>query len=110
MAEIIKSEWGDRTVAGATEVFSYMDGGYEWDFFGAWYDPEARIFYWIEDSGCSCNSPMDWVDSTSELSVGSKDELIRAYKEFAKGSHFMSSDDRVTAERDIKQAIKEATK
>lgn len=110
MIEIAKNKWGDRTVAGATEVLTHEDGGYDWDYFGSWYDPEDRIFYWIEDSGCSCNSPMDWVDSTSELSVGSKDELIRAYKDFAKGSYNMLSSEKVSAERDIKQAIKEATK
>ncbi|MGR6092670.1 DUF7574 domain-containing protein [Brevibacterium sp. CSND-B09] len=110
MIEIAKNEWGDAKVVGATEVLTHEDGGYEWDFFGSWYDPDAGVFYWYEDAGCSCNGPMDIVDTLSDLSVGSKDELIRAYKDFAKDSYNMLSSEKVAAEHDIKQAIKEATK
>lgn len=59
-------------------IGEFGDYDYSWWEFMAWYDPQARIYYWLEDSGCSCYSFMDGVDSISELSVGRKEELFNA--------------------------------
>lgn len=108
MIDIATARHGNDKIVGATEVLTYEDGGYEWDYFGSWHDPEAGVFYWYDDAGCSCYGPMEDVHTVSDLSVGSKDELIRAFKEFAKTSYFMPDGQKVNAEHDIKQAIKAA--
>lgn len=56
---------------------------WEWDTFAAWYDPEQRVFYWYEDSGCSCTYFMDDVEEMGEMQVGRKEELTRAAKAYA---------------------------
>ena len=60
------------------DVGEFGDYDYSWWEFHAWYDPQARIYYWFEDAGCSCSSFMDSVDSIGELSVGRKEELLNA--------------------------------
>ena len=63
------------------DVGEFGDYDYSWWEFRAWYDPQARIYYWYSDAGCSCSSFMDSVESVSELSVGRKEELLRAAQE-----------------------------
>ena len=64
------------------EIGAFGDYDYSWWEFKSWHDPEARIYYWFEDSGCSCNHFMMDVDSISELSVGRKEELSNAIREY----------------------------
>lgn len=62
-------------------ICEFGDYDYSWWEFKAWYDATARIYYWFEDSGCSCSSFMDSVDSVSDLSFGRKEELLSAARE-----------------------------
>lgn len=55
-------------------------GGYDWDSLEAWYSPSKRKFFWIEGSGCSCNSLGDDVRALADFSVGNRDELANAVR------------------------------
>lgn len=47
-----------------------LGGGYDWDEFHAWYSPSRRVYYWASDSGCSCNSFGDGLDSIDDFENG----------------------------------------
>lgn len=55
-------------------------GSYEWDSLEAWYSPSRRRFFWIEDSGCSCNYLGQDVWSLSDFLDGDRDALLRAVR------------------------------
>lgn len=57
-------------------------GGYEWATLHAFYSPTARRFFWLGDSGCSCNSWGDGVGSEADFHNGTKKDLERAVREF----------------------------
>lgn len=97
-------------VTGAVEVHNWQIADYQWYSFNSWYDPETGMFYWYEDPGCSCFGPMEDLTEVGDLSVGSKNDLIAAYKRFAEHGIDMDFEERATAEYDIRQAIKEAMK
>lgn len=110
-----KSGWLDMTdlsVPGWTEVLVKYSGGYDWDFFGAWHDHDARIFYWLSGSGCSCNDPGDGIYTTGDLEQGRKSELIAAYKEWSAAEYndAVTNEERVGAEKTIRDAIREAVR
>lgn len=58
---------------------------YEWEQFISYYDPTSGMFYWIADSGCSCNSPWDEITTIGDMQVGRKDEFLRAADSFGDG-------------------------
>ena len=60
---------------------------YDWDRFVGFYDPETRMFYWMEGSGCSCNYLEEDYLSIGDLSVGRKDDILRAAADFC-GSRY----------------------
>ena len=93
-------------ISGLTEVFSKYPGGYEWSAFAAWRDDHR--FYWYEDFGCSCYGPGEGIKSLAAMSNGSADDLVRAYKCWAKDDMFLSEDEKASASRDIRLAIREA--
>ena len=93
-------------ISGLTEVFSKYPGGYEWSAFAAWRDDHQ--FYWYEDCGCSCYGPGEDIRSLADLSNGSADDLIRAYVTWAKDDTFLDQDEKTSAARDIRLAIREA--
>lgn len=66
-----------------TEVLSVRSDDWDWDGFTAWRTPRGR-FYWFVDSGCSCTSFGEFIESASELSDGTRDDLERAFREWAK--------------------------
>ena len=75
---------------------------YEWDEFKSFYDPNARIFYWAEMSGCSCNDWYENVESVENLNFGRKDEFLRAAAEYA-GSRYSEEFE------EIRRAVKDLT-
>ena len=93
-------------ISGLTEVFSKYPGGYEWSAFAVWRDDHR--FYWYEDCGCSCYGPGEDIKSLAAMSNGSADDLVRAYKRWAKEDPFLSEDEKTSAVRDIRLAIREA--
>lgn len=78
------SETVEATLKTMTKLPEMGMFDYSWDEFGAWYDPEQRIFYWYEDSGCSCTAFMDYVEEMGELQVGRKEDLLRAARDYSK--------------------------
>jgi hypothetical protein len=66
-----------------TEVLSVQSDDYDWDGFTAWRTPRGR-FYWFADSGCSCTSFGEGIGSASELSDGTRADMERAFREWAK--------------------------
>ena len=93
-------------ISGLRVVFSKYSGGYEWSAFAVWRDDHR--FYWYEDCGCSCYGPGEDIKSLAYMSNGSDDDLVRAYKRWAKDDTFLSEDERTSAARDIRLAIRES--
>lgn len=58
-------------------VLEYGEWGYSWNITMVWYDPHAEVFYWYNDSGCSCTYFGEGVTNLSQLNVGSKDACLR---------------------------------
>lgn len=58
---------------------------YEWDRFVSYYDPRTEMFYWLSDSGCSCNDLWEDVNSVGDMYVGRKSEFLSAAASFGDG-------------------------
>lgn len=54
---------------------------YSWSIVRVYYDAAQRIYYWFDDSGCSCSSWADSVASLMEFENGRKDDVIRGLKD-----------------------------
>jgi hypothetical protein len=65
---------------GLTLVHHAMtDYGYEWSEFAAYIDPADGRWFWIEDSGCSCNYFLDDVrPDRAALESGDRADALRA--------------------------------
>lgn len=75
----LRDRWVDLPEMG------YWD--YSWEEFASFYDPITRMFYWLEDSGCSCNYLWEDVNSVGDLNVGRKEELLSAAASFSDGRY-----------------------
>jgi hypothetical protein len=63
---------------GLTLIFDRDNGGpYEFDIFAVWQDVNGAL-YWAADAGCSCPSPFETFEDLSDLSYGSKEDIIAA--------------------------------
>jgi hypothetical protein len=70
------ADWG-LEMALQTEAYDY-----EWDIFTIFKESDTGYYYWIAESGCSCNSPLEDVRSKSDFTRGSKQELMLAFSEW----------------------------
>lgn len=101
----------DADLPGMRSVFWVEPGGsYDWDAFASWLDVDSGVFYWYEDSGCSCNSPGEMLRTLGDLQSGDREALTRAYVSFAKDCYSMTSEEKASARHDITQAVREALK
>jgi len=66
------------------EVADLGEGGYSWCEFKAFYSPNARRYFWHGDSGCSCNSWNDDLNTAADFEDGDRAALLRAWEAFAK--------------------------
>lgn len=55
-------------------------GGYDWNVLEAWWSPSLRKFFWLSDSGCSCNALGDSVTSVGDFEAGDRDALTSAVR------------------------------
>jgi hypothetical protein len=67
------SEWGLEL------VFQSEAYDYEWDIFTVFKETETGYFFWINESGCSCNSPLEDIYSKADFTRGTKQELMLAF-------------------------------
>ena len=49
---------------------------YQFDITAVWYHPESGLFYWGDDSGCSCPTPFEDVHDLSGLEAGNRFDVI----------------------------------
>ena len=63
-------------------------GSYDWTDFNAFYSPSARRYFWHGDSGCSCNSWSDEVNTPADFEDGDRASLLRAWEQFAKDHEY----------------------
>jgi hypothetical protein len=88
--DLSKYNWGsnDYTRMPGTEdwieVADLGEGGYEWSEFKAFYSPSSRRYFWHGDSGCSCNSWTDDLNTASDFEDGNLAALLRAWETFSK--------------------------
>lgn len=92
------------------EVANLGSGGYDWAEFKAFHSPSARRYFWHGDSGCSCNSWEEGVDSASDFENGDRDALLRAWKSFAEDNEYNISTTDYTDGITTIRAFKAATK
>ncbi len=71
------SKWG-LEMALQTEAYDY-----EWNIFTVFKEPKTGYFYWIDEAGCSCNSPLEDVMSKADFTRGTKQELMKAFSKWA---------------------------
>jgi len=51
---------------------------YDWVQTHIWYSPSHRRYYWHSESGCSCNSFGDYVNTIDDMESGTKADCLRA--------------------------------
>lgn len=102
---IVKMGYSEVEIEGAEDFDEVIEvdhgGGHEWSTLKAWYSPSRRRFFWLSDSGCSCNYFGQDVDSLSDFQDGDMDALLRAVKshhedEYPRGSFDDYERDRTT--------------
>lgn len=64
---------------GLEMVFQSEAYDYEWNIFSVFKEAETGYYFWIEESGCSCNSPLEDISSKSDFTRGTKQELMLAF-------------------------------
>lgn len=74
---------------------------YSWDTFQVWWCTTDGLYYWLRDSGCSCNYFAEDVTSKSGLTRGSQFEALNATS--AVGLDMVSRGN--ISEQDAKRAI-----
>ena len=76
MSEQFEAEVSDfRHVVGIE-----LGEGYNWDSLEAWYSPSRRKFFWLSDSGCSCNCLGMGAGEIGAFESGNRDELASAVR------------------------------
>ena len=63
-------------------VVADTGSGYSWRTLAAYYSPAAGRYYWVSDSGCSCDALGDGVNSTADFEDGSRGALVDAVRRF----------------------------
>lgn len=63
-------------------------GGWDWSEFRCWYDTEARVYFWSDQSGCSCNSFEVW--SVGDLANGDRGAAMKAAR--SSGNNYCITD------------------
>lgn len=91
-----------------TEIATLDDGGgYDWAQMTVWYSEEERRFFWLSDSGCSCNYFGMNVYGLNSLENGSKEDALNALKRFIDGENRYSLNIRADNYLRAKEAIKD---
>ena len=62
-------------------------GGYSWETTHFYYSPSARRFFWRSDSGCSCNSWEDRIDSVADFENGDREAASKAVRRIVEISY-----------------------
>lgn len=73
MTYFVASEHGLEYVGGVDWLRN--EGCYEWHDTTVMYHRETDMFYWETASGCSCNTPLEDVESLADLEFGSFHEF-----------------------------------
>ncbi len=79
------STWGLELVL-QTEAYDY-----DWNMFSVFKEAETGYFYWIEEAGCSCNSPLEDVESKADFTRGTKQELMLAFSKWLDPGNYGNS-------------------
>lgn len=84
----------------------YLDASvsYDWNELRAWYDADARIFYWGQSSGCSCSYFWDDFKSMADFSVGRREDLLAAADRFIEDAYEKPDTENVAS---FKAAVRE---
>lgn len=69
------------------EVLTVMSGNWEWREFRAYWSPDARRFFWLDDQGCSCDAFGDNIE-LSDMQDGNRDALLDAISDFFESEHY----------------------
>lgn len=102
----------DKTVYNSPEAFgleivgevNYSEG-YDWSIAVVFRDKQTRLYALETDSGCSCNSPFEYVDSTKDFEWKTPHEVAKELQENAKGSAVYYEYDRPGVELDTAEVI-----
>ena len=73
-------ERGGLRIVATLDASAYSD----FDMFILWIHEETGLYYWGEDSGCSCPAPFEGVESLSDLETGPVGRGLAAASAWAK--------------------------
>ncbi|MCZ9884626.1 DUF7574 domain-containing protein [Arthrobacter sp. B2a2-09] len=83
---------------GLVPVASLHAGGWEWGAIAVYYKPDARRFFWLSESGCSCTYFGDGSSyALGDFQDGDRQAAIEALKGF---SHWDDTPGRDDVERE----------
>lgn len=86
-------------------------GGYEFDMLVVWQRIEDGALFWGTDSGCSCPSPFEDVDSVDDLTaITDPREFSREARAWLREQYSTTADDRDALERLIRKVQRLAKK
>ncbi|WP_424936653.1 MULTISPECIES: DUF7574 domain-containing protein [Bacteria] len=87
LTKLNRDTWEYEPVEGTEdfEEVARLDSGemYSWDSLGVYYSKSRRLFFWLHDSGCSCNSYGEYVESIEDFENGPRAAVINAAEAFA---------------------------
>ena len=69
----------------AVDTLSFGDG-YSWTEMEVFYSKELDRFFWVQDSGCSCNALWDDIRSLADLCDGSRQNAANAVRTLAEAN------------------------
>lgn len=84
---------------GLVHVAGLSSGGYDWSELQVYYKPDARRFFRLYESGCSCNYFGDgWSYALGDFQDGHREAVIEALRGF---SHWDDTPGRDDVEREV---------
>lgn len=86
-------------------------GGYDFDMLVVWQRIEDGALFWSTDSGCSCPSPFEDVNSVDDLtSISDPREFSREARAWLREKYGATADDRYAMDRLIRKVQRLAKK
>lgn len=94
MSEIDWADFGAYDVPLPTHwkiALQESENSYSWSDFNAFYDPNARRYFWRGASGCSCDSWGTYVEGVASFEDGNRKACGDALRRFAKDQYWSAS-------------------
>jgi len=81
---------------------------YEFDLTGVWVDEITKVFYWADDTGCSCPTPFEDLKGREEMEHGSYERMADRLSERFRNMSAANTGAREKSRKDISDVMKTA--